>query len=84
MPSPTTESNKGSRVPVIWQTQTRLLPEVHPEHSTKASGRGSNDLPYRHTLSAALTLQQCLFGDTKETYHQPIDRSGLTPVSRLQ
>ncbi|GFW41928.1 hypothetical protein TNCV_6371 [Trichonephila clavipes] len=25
----------------------------------------------------ALTLQQCLFGDTEERYHQLIDRSGL-------
>ncbi|GFT62325.1 hypothetical protein TNCV_4717221 [Trichonephila clavipes] len=37
-----------------------------------------------HPLSAALTLQQCLFGDSEERYHQPIDRSGLTPASRLQ
>ncbi|GFV22324.1 transposable element Tc3 transposase [Trichonephila clavipes] len=36
---PTTESNS---VPVIWQNQARLLPEVHPEHSATASGRGSN------------------------------------------
>ncbi|GFY28123.1 hypothetical protein TNCV_4394571 [Trichonephila clavipes] len=28
-----------------------------------------------------LTLQQCLFGDTEERYHQSIDRSGLTPVT---
>ncbi|GFU72683.1 hypothetical protein TNCV_193701 [Trichonephila clavipes] len=35
-------------------------------------------------LSAALTLQQCLIGDTEEWYHQPIDRSGLTPASLLQ
>ncbi|GFW40972.1 RNA-directed DNA polymerase from mobile element jockey [Trichonephila clavipes] len=27
---------------------------------------------------------QCLFGDTEERYHQPIDRSGLTPATRLQ
>ncbi|GFV85392.1 hypothetical protein TNCV_3772171 [Trichonephila clavipes] len=27
---------------------------------------------------------QCLFGDTEERYHKPIDRSRLTPVSRLQ
>ncbi|GFT37895.1 hypothetical protein TNCV_4172811 [Trichonephila clavipes] len=32
----------------------------------------------RHPLSAALTLQQCLFGDSEERYHQPIERSGLT------
>ncbi|GFS49562.1 hypothetical protein TNCV_2968521 [Trichonephila clavipes] len=31
-------------------------------------------------LSAALTLQQCLSGDTEERHHQPIDRSGLTPA----
>ncbi|GFX06666.1 hypothetical protein TNCV_382621 [Trichonephila clavipes] len=35
---------------------------------------GKPDTP----LSAALTLQQCLFGDSEERYHQPIDRSGLT------
>ncbi|GFV44185.1 hypothetical protein TNCV_1825521 [Trichonephila clavipes] len=46
VPSPTTESNKGGSVLVIWQNQARRLPE------------------------------QCLFGDTKERYHQPIDRSG--------
>ncbi|GFW01638.1 hypothetical protein TNCV_4085531 [Trichonephila clavipes] len=40
--------------------------------------------PTRHPLSAALTLQQGLFGNTEERYHQPIDRSGLTPASRLQ
>ncbi|GFT29393.1 hypothetical protein TNCV_757491 [Trichonephila clavipes] len=28
--------------------------------------------------------EQCLFGDTEERYHQPIDRSGLTPATRLQ
>ncbi|GFW65228.1 hypothetical protein TNCV_394941 [Trichonephila clavipes] len=28
--------------------------------------------------------QQCLSGHTEERYHQPIDRSGLTPASRLQ
>ncbi|GFW43776.1 hypothetical protein TNCV_4771251 [Trichonephila clavipes] len=39
---PTTESNKGGSVPVIWQNQARRLPEVHPEHSATASGRGSN------------------------------------------
>ncbi|GFU31587.1 hypothetical protein TNCV_1234851 [Trichonephila clavipes] len=37
-----------------------------------------------HSLSASLTLQQCLFGDTEERCHQPIDGSGLTPASRLQ
>ncbi|GFX96446.1 hypothetical protein TNCV_1441211 [Trichonephila clavipes] len=40
-----------------------------------ASGRGSPATPY---------LKQCLFGDTEERYHQPIDRSGLTPATRLQ
>ncbi|GFX02884.1 hypothetical protein TNCV_4438661 [Trichonephila clavipes] len=29
-------------------------------------------------------LQQCLSGDIEERYHQPIDRSGLTPASYLQ
>ncbi|GFW28286.1 hypothetical protein TNCV_4639531 [Trichonephila clavipes] len=42
VPPPTTESNKGGSVPVIWQNQARRLPEVHPEHSATASGRGSN------------------------------------------
>ncbi|GFV29907.1 hypothetical protein TNCV_657361 [Trichonephila clavipes] len=37
-----------------------------------------------HPLSVALTLQQCLFGETEERYHQPINRSELTPASRLQ
>ncbi|GFY35805.1 hypothetical protein TNCV_4841821 [Trichonephila clavipes] len=36
------------------------------------------------TPIAALTLQQCLSGDTEERYHQPIDRSGLTPTTHLQ
>ncbi|GFX60667.1 uncharacterized protein TNCV_4917171 [Trichonephila clavipes] len=63
--------------------QARRLPGVHPEYSTTAPGRGSNGY-IRRTLSAALTLQQCLFGDTEERYHQPIDRSGLTPATRLQ
>ncbi|GFV38434.1 hypothetical protein TNCV_4393151 [Trichonephila clavipes] len=67
----------------LAKSQARRLPEVHPEYSATASGRGSN-LKTRYPLSAALTLQQCLFGDTKERYHQPIYRSGLTPVSRLQ
>ncbi|GFU64485.1 hypothetical protein TNCV_2526001 [Trichonephila clavipes] len=44
------------------------------------TGKPTSHLP----LSAALTLQQCLFGDTEERYHQPIDRSGLTPATRLQ
>ncbi|GFY04099.1 hypothetical protein TNCV_1198771 [Trichonephila clavipes] len=35
-------------------------------------------------LPAALTLWQCLCRDTGERYHQPIDRGGLTPASRLQ
>ncbi|GFV38950.1 hypothetical protein TNCV_965161 [Trichonephila clavipes] len=42
VPPPTTESNKGGSVPVIWQNQARRLPGVHPEYSTTASGRGSN------------------------------------------
>ncbi|GFV69727.1 hypothetical protein TNCV_1348801 [Trichonephila clavipes] len=83
VPPPTTESNKGGSVSVIWQNQVRRLPEVHPEHIATASGRGSN-AQTRHPLSAALTLQQCLFGETEERYHQPIDRSGFTPASRLQ
>ncbi|GFT17578.1 hypothetical protein TNCV_4032481 [Trichonephila clavipes] len=29
VPPPTTESNKGGSVPVIWQNQARRLPEVH-------------------------------------------------------
>ncbi|GFX23753.1 hypothetical protein TNCV_3596951 [Trichonephila clavipes] len=33
---------------------------------------------------ARLTLQQRLSGNTEERYHQPIDRSWLTPASRLQ
>ncbi|GFU73446.1 hypothetical protein TNCV_3675931 [Trichonephila clavipes] len=41
---------------------------------------GKPDTPYLQTL----TLQQCLFGDTEERCHQPIDRSGLTPATRLQ
>ncbi|GFW16890.1 hypothetical protein TNCV_2760181 [Trichonephila clavipes] len=40
--------------------------------------------PTHYPLSAALTLQQCLSGDTKERYHQPIDRSRLTPATHLQ
>ncbi|GFW40773.1 hypothetical protein TNCV_4528621 [Trichonephila clavipes] len=35
-------------------------------------------------LICSTTLQQCLLGDTEERYHQPIDRSGFTPASRLQ
>ncbi|GFY35379.1 hypothetical protein TNCV_797281 [Trichonephila clavipes] len=35
-------------------------------------------------LSAALTLRQCLFGKTGREVHQPIDRSRLTPATRLQ
>ncbi|GFU68801.1 hypothetical protein TNCV_2576621 [Trichonephila clavipes] len=42
VPPPTTESNKGGSVPVIWQNQARRLPEVHPEYNATASGRGSN------------------------------------------
>ncbi|GFW79610.1 hypothetical protein TNCV_1428701 [Trichonephila clavipes] len=56
------------------KNQARRLPGVHPEYNATASGRRSNGLT-RHPLSAALTLQQCLFGNTKERYHQPIDRS---------
>ncbi|GFX43882.1 hypothetical protein TNCV_4111611 [Trichonephila clavipes] len=63
--------------------QVRHLPGVHPRYSPTASGQGSKGSS-RHPLSAALTLQQCLFGDIEERYHQPIDRSGLTPASRLQ
>ncbi|GFW61610.1 hypothetical protein TNCV_5139181 [Trichonephila clavipes] len=32
----------------------------------------------------ALALQQCLSGDSEETYHQSMDRSVFTPASRLQ
>ncbi|GFS96987.1 uncharacterized protein TNCV_4178451 [Trichonephila clavipes] len=42
VPPPTTESNKGGSVPVIWQNQARRLPEVHPEYKATSSGRGSN------------------------------------------
>ncbi|GFY24942.1 hypothetical protein TNCV_2691331 [Trichonephila clavipes] len=39
VPPPTTESNKGGSVPVIWQKHgTALLPGVHPEYSDTASG----------------------------------------------
>ncbi|GBN63195.1 hypothetical protein AVEN_274949-1 [Araneus ventricosus] len=37
---------------------------------------------YRSTKTANLTLQQYLLVP-KEEYHQPIDRSGLTPAARL-
>ncbi|GFT54613.1 hypothetical protein TNCV_344931 [Trichonephila clavipes] len=40
---PTTESNKGGSVPVIWQkTRHGAYLEVHPEYNATASGRGSN------------------------------------------
>ncbi|GFX57770.1 hypothetical protein TNCV_1495311 [Trichonephila clavipes] len=32
----------------------------------------------------ATSSMQCLFGETEDMYHQPIDRSGITPASRLQ
>ncbi|GFV81075.1 hypothetical protein TNCV_2270591 [Trichonephila clavipes] len=35
-------------------------------------------------LLIALALQQSLSDDAEETYHQPIERSGLTLASRLQ
>ncbi|GFT26885.1 hypothetical protein TNCV_3710401 [Trichonephila clavipes] len=59
--------------------QARRLPEVHPEYSAIASMIQRVNPP---SLSAALTLQQCLSGDTEEKYHQTIDR--LIPTSRLQ
>ncbi|GFT50991.1 hypothetical protein TNCV_2585891 [Trichonephila clavipes] len=64
-------------------SEGRRLPGVHPEYSSTASGRGSNG--YKpDTLSAALTLQQCFFGNTEERYQQPINWSGHTPASCLQ
>ncbi|GFT26884.1 hypothetical protein TNCV_3710402 [Trichonephila clavipes] len=59
--------------------KARRLPEVHPEYSAIASMIQRVNPP---SLSAALTLQQCLSGDTEEKYHQTIDR--LIPTSRLQ
>ncbi|GFW53337.1 hypothetical protein TNCV_4075581 [Trichonephila clavipes] len=36
-------------------------------------------------LKAAQRIRnQCFFGDTEERYHQPIDRGGFTPATRLQ
>ncbi|GFS95825.1 hypothetical protein TNCV_2259071 [Trichonephila clavipes] len=80
VPPPTTESNKGSSVPVIWQKQARRLSGVHPEYNATASGRGPNGYT-RHQLSAALTLQQCLFGDTEESTTSRLTGAGsLLPL----
>ncbi|GFV80724.1 hypothetical protein TNCV_4618861 [Trichonephila clavipes] len=77
----TTESNKGGSVSVIWQIPARRLPGVHPEYSAAASGRGSNGYT-GHSLSAALTQQQCLFGDTEEGTTSRLTGAGslLPPV----
>ncbi|GFY30459.1 transposable element Tcb1 transposase [Trichonephila clavipes] len=58
-------------------------PLAHADTSRDVLPRGGTSQTH-HPLSAALTLQQCLFGVTEERYHQLIDRSGLTPTSRLQ
>ncbi|GFU98430.1 hypothetical protein TNCV_3652611 [Trichonephila clavipes] len=77
------ESKKRGSVPVNWQKLRTALtwraPRVQ-QYSIRARIQWVNPPP----LTAALTLQQCLYGDTEETYHQEIDRSGLTPASRLQ
>ncbi|GFX60480.1 hypothetical protein TNCV_1181991 [Trichonephila clavipes] len=42
------------------------------------------DLTLYLTVDGVVVQKQYLFGDTEERYHQPIDRIGLTPASRLQ
>ncbi|GFT26273.1 hypothetical protein TNCV_4411751 [Trichonephila clavipes] len=49
------------------------------QHQGRGDPTGKPD-----TLIRSTNLQQCPFGDSEERYHQPIDRSGLTPASRLQ
>ncbi|GFW62067.1 uncharacterized protein TNCV_1684981 [Trichonephila clavipes] len=61
-------------------TRTKLHPGVPPP-TTESNKGGSVPGIWQ---SPGLTLQQCLFGETEERYHQPIDRSGLTPATRLQ
>ncbi|GFU35421.1 hypothetical protein TNCV_3641161 [Trichonephila clavipes] len=51
VPPPTTESNKGGSVKVIWQKQARHLPGVHPEYSDTSSGSVSSGIPKRGTTS---------------------------------
>ncbi|GFV29894.1 hypothetical protein TNCV_657231 [Trichonephila clavipes] len=52
---PTTKSNKGGSVPVIWQNQARRLPEVHLEYNATASGRGSNGCIRMFTIDSLWT-----------------------------
>ncbi|GFW00494.1 HTH_Tnp_Tc3_2 domain-containing protein [Trichonephila clavipes] len=62
--------------------QVRRIPGIYPECSNTLSGRNQRVNP--HPLFAALTLQQCLSEDTKQRYHQPIDRSELTSATHKQ
>ncbi|GFY32573.1 hypothetical protein TNCV_673281 [Trichonephila clavipes] len=72
-------------------TRKKLHPGVPPP-TTESSKGGSvpaiwqnqaRRLPGVHPEYSD-TASGSLFGDTEERYHQPIDRSGLTPSSRLQ
>ncbi|GFY18083.1 hypothetical protein TNCV_3385741 [Trichonephila clavipes] len=84
VPPPTTESNERGSVLVIWQ-KTRHGTYLDYTQNISLQHQGEDQTGKRAPpLSAALILQQCFFGDTEERYHQPIDRSGLSPTTRLQ
>ncbi|GFV81697.1 hypothetical protein TNCV_1703531 [Trichonephila clavipes] len=66
------------------RTRKQLRSGVPPP-TTESNKRGSVPVIWQTpgmALTWTLILHQCLFGDTEERYHQPIDRSGLTPVNR--
>ncbi|GFX90548.1 hypothetical protein TNCV_4335511 [Trichonephila clavipes] len=68
------------------------VPILHLEHSFESAEWGWEQLIHLGSRIQSVEAcptdahleQQCLFGDTEERYHQPIDRSGLTPATRLQ
>ncbi|GFX53744.1 hypothetical protein TNCV_1596901 [Trichonephila clavipes] len=64
MHPPTTDSNKGGNMPIIWH-QARRLPGVHPEHSAAASVRGSR-IPKRgitSRLTGASSLLPAIYSE---------------------
>ncbi|GFT97971.1 hypothetical protein TNCV_560111 [Trichonephila clavipes] len=84
VPPPHHGINKGGSVPVIWQKTRHGATEVHPEYNATASGRGIQRVKPDTPLICSTNPTAVSLRDSEERYHQPIDRSGLTPATRLQ
>ncbi|GFX24739.1 hypothetical protein TNCV_3345191 [Trichonephila clavipes] len=64
---------KISSFVILNATENIMLQYQGEDPTGKPATRYLQHLPY-----------SSLFGDTEERYHQLIDRSGLTPATRLQ